>query len=264
MKKKFLVTLFLISAELFPVLQCESRMHIFGDSNALYSFTKTSLWFPGQKTFRFEEILVYEDFAVPLVINAFVGKTMHGISKDGFLNIKEFGVEENEVVVFVFGCVDVYYHIATQRDDKNRELNEILDSLVDNYVRCIVKNRAQYDQQPTCIIVSVLPPHNEIPGSLEDKVDITIRLNEKLRQSCSKCGIEYLDIYHYYATEQGFLDPALSSGHHVASAYNCQIRKNLVELYFQKRPSATFQESIPCVDEHRFLAVRVGQRNWSP
>jgi len=215
-----------------------STVHVFGDSNALFNFTNVIVPIPTELVYTYEQVHTYADFqvVVPIVIHGFVSKTMHGVAKEGFLELKKFGVKENDIGVFAFGCVDVYYNIAKQRDGRGRNLDEIIDSLASNYINFIVRNRIQY-QRLMCVVTSILPPYINIEGNIQDKIDITCRLNAKMKEYCMKNDILFLNIYDTYATKEGFLDPSLGDGnHHVKMECNYHIRKKLVELLIDHLP----------------------------
>jgi hypothetical protein len=212
------------------------RIHVFGDSNALYNFTNEIIQVPQSQIYTVHQKHFYSEFQVeiPFFINGFISKTMHGVAKEGFLNFQNYGVLDGDVVVLVYGCVDVYYNIAKQRDERHRELEEILETLVMNYFRFILRNREQF-QNLTCIIVSVLPPCIGITGELEDKKNITLQLNKKLSSYANLFNMEYLDVHDFYIAEEGHLDPQLSDGsHHVAMENNYPIRQNLLKLLLKK------------------------------
>ncbi len=77
-----------------------SRIHCFGDSNVLFNFTNNVQNCPLGK-FSIEEFHQYDDFSIPFIINGFIGKTIHGVSKIGVLDIESYGVEENEIAMFI-------------------------------------------------------------------------------------------------------------------------------------------------------------------
>lgn len=212
-------------------VNCDAiTVHIFGDSNALFNFSNIVMEVPKPLNYSCEQIHIYEDINIPVCINGFVGKTMHGVSKEGFLDLRSYNVTDDDIAVFAFGCVDVYFHVAKQRDLYCREVDEILDTLVNQYLSCVVKNKNLYHNL-RCVITSVLPPYTGIEGNLKDKVDITIKLNEKLQMACVEKEILYLDIHGMFVTKEGFLDPTKSDGaHHVAMKNNFPIRKKLIQL----------------------------------
>lgn len=217
-----------------------SRVHVFGDSHSVGCFRADNTEFNSRS---FDYTFNYHDLKIPFSIHWLGPKTMHRIGRDGLgiLNVKKYHVLENEVVVFIFGEIDVRCHIGKQRDQAKRALEEILDTLVGNYVKTIIKNRVFYNNI-NCVIVSVMPPtysgNPSYPcyGTLEDRIDITKQLNSKLREVCLLTDIKFLDIYDIYANPNGSLNEALSDqGVHVGVNQNHPIKEALVNMFVHKR-----------------------------
>ena len=136
------------------------------------------------------------------------------------------------------GEIDVRNHIGKQRDEKNRQLHEILDTLVHNYFKTINANRAQF-QELECVITKIIPPidekytNNSQPfyGSLQDRIKINRQLNMKLRKACIEHNFIFLPIHDLYALPDGSLNPDLSDHViHIAFKYNYLIRERLIEM----------------------------------
>lgn len=126
-------------------------IHVVGDSHAVFCFT-------GKKSGNINDFS-YKDHTVQFSINWLGPITMHRIGRDGlsFLNITQFNVIENDIMIFVFGEIDVRCHIGKQRDFGGRNMDEILQCLVKNYCETIIKNRSLY-QTVHCVVVNVVPP----------------------------------------------------------------------------------------------------------
>lgn len=168
--------------------------------------------------------------------------TMHRVGRDGFgfLYLPQEGVVEGDIVIFIFGEVDVRCHIGKQRDLYNYSVDDVIAVLAKNYLNAIVKNKLLYNKL-TCVICSVTPPTNcvlneEYPwyGSLEDRISITRKLNAKLAELCEVENILFLDIYDEYANSDGSLNADLSDG-------NVHIRSDCNEVIVNK-----FNEIINC------------------
>lgn len=165
--------------------------------------------------------------------------TMHRIGRDGLsgLNLTQLGVREGQAVVFAFGEIDARCHIGKQRDKFNRSLDEIIDTLVSNYIHTIALNRNLYSDL-TCIIYSVTPPAYHIYdptmpqwGTIEDRIAITKQLNQRLAEACHEMGFYFLDVYQDYADSQGSLVVELSDGNvHINSEHNGPIRNKLESI----------------------------------
>ena len=164
---------------------------------------------------------------------------MHRIGRDSLeiIDLKSHGVEEGSTVVYVFGEIDVRCHIIKQRDLKNRDLHEIIDSLARNYIATILENQSRYRSLQSIIYNVVPPTHGDfnsdypIYGSLEDRVKATKCLNATLKSLAKMNGIMFLDVYRDYEDKDGSLRPELSDGNvHINSNYNGRIREQLWQL----------------------------------
>jgi peptidylprolyl isomerase len=162
--------------------------------------------------------------------------TMNRIGREG-INITNYGIKNNDFVVFVFGEIDVRCHIGLQRDKYNRDDEEIIDTLAEFFLLAILGNNQRL-MNNHFVICSVVPPTNafynpEFPfyGTLEDRIDLTKQLNSTLKSKCELNNIGFLDIYDYYSLENGELNPAISDGIvHIRSDCNYEIKKHLFSL----------------------------------
>ena len=203
---------------------------IIGDSHANWGFSNM-----GQLGYLF----AYNDeIKIPFHIHWTPSVTMQEVNQHG-LNIAHYGVRENDIAVFVFGEVDVRYNIGRQRDHDHRDLNEILDSLVVNYIRVVSNNKKHYNIV-YCIVMEVMPPsayyYAQAPfyGTIEDRVYITHELNKKLRHACEANNILFLPLHDIYANADGSFNLALSDGGvHINLKHNFHLRRRLVEMLLE-------------------------------
>lgn len=214
------------------------NVHVFGDSHANYLFKNNiSSMHPISFVFNGVNALV--------TINWMGARTMHGIGIEGLkrLNLKNFNVLEGETAVFVFGEIDIRWHVIKQQKKKNRSLQNILQTLVQNYIDVINQNRAQY-KRINCVIVSIVPPRFEATkdleanrsqpptyGSLKERINATKQLNSMLNKACALNNIKFLDIYNIYSKDDGSLNPALSDNDvHVGTSHNTPVKEKLTAL----------------------------------
>lgn len=214
----------------------EYRVHVFGDSHSIanFRFRKNTL-----KNFPITSTFNYKNFSISFFIHWLGPKTMYSIGRDGLniLNLKKYDVLENDIVVFVFGEIDVRCHIGKQRDQYMQSLGKVIKPLVSNYLNTIKQNKALYNNVK-CIVLSILPPTNailnlEFPfyGSIKDRVNITKRLNSKLQKACLSENIEFLDIFDFYANPDGTLNAALSDQTvHIGLGKNKPIKMKLLKI----------------------------------
>lgn len=160
----------------------------------------------------------FEFIKVPGCVVHWLGPiTMHRVGRDGlsFLNLLDHGVLDEQVVIFAFGEIDVRFHILKQRDIYKRDLEEILDTLTENYFATILTNKNLY-KNLFCIVYSITPPleslKNLLPhfGLIEERVEITKQFNKKLEEKCKEVGIAFLDVFDDYSNADGTLNIALS------------------------------------------------------
>lgn len=172
--------------------------------------------------------------------------TMHRVGRDGLniLNLQKLGIKENDIVIFTFGEIDVRCHIGKQRDEKKRDLNEIIDTLVKNYINTINLNKKLYNKI-NCVIYLVVPPTNRCNnknfpfyGTINDRINITNKLNSTLSVHAKKNDLYVLNIYALLHNKKGLLEYKLSDKCvHVAQSKNYLIKKGLIKLLKSINPS---------------------------
>jgi|SRR5579862_457161 len=178
-------------------------------------------------------------------------RTMHRMGRDGFhpAELEQSGIHDGAVIVYVFGEIDVRYHIGRQRDIHQRDEEEVLHTLATRYLQAILQNQSYYSNlmsivynivppidikvSPTDIIVPLTDPVFRYPvyGPLEERVRLTRRLNEILRSLCLEFGFLYLQVYDEYCDENGGLRYELSDGNvHIQQYYNQPIQQQLFKI----------------------------------
>lgn len=216
-------------------------VHVFGDSHAIFCFSNnTKDLYSNNQASRIHEFANeqsgYKDFRFH--INWLGPVTMHRVGRDGlsFLDISRFNVNPNDIAVFVFGEIDVRCHICKQRDVQHKTVDEIIDLLVLKYIKTVNDNKNMV-RNLQCIVLNVIPPaeffNPSFPsyGSLEDRIDCTIKLNKKLSEECSNNNIKFLNTFDYFATQKGDLSRFLSDGTvHIAMYNNGIIKDKLLKL----------------------------------
>lgn len=210
----YFIILFFIASKL---ISKSATVHVFGDSHS----------------FAFKNIEGCE-------VHYCQDVTMHRIGRDELscLDLREFNVNDNDVVIFVFGEIDVRCHIGKQQDIMGRSLNEIIDTLVVKYVATIAKNNSFF-KNLHCIIYTVVPPTDaggnnpQFPfyGKLEDRVVITRKLNARIEDECKKYNFSVLNIYNEYSDNNGILNLTYSDGHvHIRTDCNQKIKDKLANV----------------------------------
>ena len=169
------------------------------------------------------------------------GKLMYTFGKLKFnvLNIKNYDVCENDIVVFCFGEIDCRYHVHKHITNEHSYI-EIIDDITDNYFNAIKQNVEQYNNIKTCVY-NVIPPtrgftvDSDHPypflGSDEDRKMYYKYMNEKLKELCKAYNYYFFDIYDACCDDKGFLKSEYSDGnvHLRNTEHSSNIIKNLYD-----------------------------------
>jgi hypothetical protein len=230
----FFTALLNFSCAVFPL----PTLYIIGDSHASFCFTNQAQA-PQHEVTTYTTINGLESVSLSVKIYPFISKTMHRFGRDGlsFINLRDIGVKEKDIVLFVFGEIDARCHIGKQHDLYNHSVSEIITTLVKNYLKSIAQNRALY-QTITCLVATVPPPCDLVYnpyypryGQLKERIAITQHLNNTLKNICISYNMPVLDIYSLYATPSGELNTAESDGQvHVHPLHNNKAKAALFEL----------------------------------
>ncbi len=170
--------------------------------------------------------------------------TMHRVGRDKLdaVDLQKFGVEKGDVCIFSFGEIDARIHFAKQRDEKHREIDEIIQTFVANYLTTINLNRSIYGN--LCIVYTIVPasnygieinPESFAAAPLEERIFFTERLNAELRLQCAKREIEILDVFEDYADENGVLRREFSDSFHIDYRQYIPIQKKLEQILSKHR-----------------------------
>ena len=227
-------------------------IHVLGDSHAPFCFTiensfhdfrqKKNLFLPDtqhSEAFQYEYFCKNNIINIPFQVHWIGPRTMHRVGRDGLngLNVKELvNTQKGDVVVYVFGEIDVRRHILYQVFEKKRKQEEVINTLVKNYIDTIEEN-TKFSQ--TLPIVFSVPPPSTQPSkkslkqpytSANLRIQVTKQLNQKLQQVCQEHNILCLNINDEYATPKGYLQPKKSGGVHISPDCNDYIKKALITL----------------------------------
>lgn len=240
-----------------------NNIHILGDSHGAYCFTQRPWMIPFHYTPP-AHISLYEtsqltypinnktSVSTPLFIHWLQGRTMHRVGRDGLqgLNFKNYNINENDVTVFVLGWIDVAAHIY--RDNENsiirqiseRNLDEVLETLVSNYMQTLLANQQQY-KKLTIVVFAVLPPKandviesafiSPLPNSsyIQTQIVITNKLNNKLEEQCRKHSFIYMNVNQHYQNPRGDFNMNLAGSpedHHIHPQHNQLVKDTLFKL----------------------------------
>ena len=171
-------------------------IYIFGDSHANFNM----------KNFSIEHINLYQ-----------TAVTMYRIGRDNeIINFNSNMNSEDNIFILFYGEVDCRCHIYKQLE-LGRDLNEIIELLVDSYFKSISNNITKYDK---ILVGSIVPPvnkewHQSIHGPITHEFPIldtdanrvlyTKLMNNKIEEYCLKYNYKYLDTYSDYSDNNGLL-----------------------------------------------------------
>ena len=163
-----------------------------------------------------------------------------GNKKLEILNIKNYGVKENDTAIFCFGEIDCRAHIYRYVNETT-SYEQIIDSITHNYFEAVNRNVEQYKNIKT-VIYNIVPPSNvslihnneqiqtqvlvkyktPIPwkGSNEERMKYHLYFNKKLKELCEKNNYIFMDVYNKYCDSNGFLKRELSD-------YNVHIKNSI-------------------------------------
>lgn len=185
-------------------------IHIYGDSHARFN---------------------YSGIKLPVENHSANSITMHRIGRDKcIVGFSPSHISHDNIFVFQYGEVDCRCHVARQKI-AGREVSEVCDTLVKEYIESIVSNITSYK---AIIISAVVPPtarydyesvHGPIThtfpfiGTDEERVSYTNMINEELKAQCDAHGFLFFDPYNHYRRDNGTLVYEYSDG-------NVHIQKN--------------------------------------
>ena len=136
--------------------------------------------------------------------------TMNRIGRDGVPDKIFDSKIKPDILMAVFGEIDIRCHILKQADTLKQTTQAVIDKLVDEFFTALLKAASKYKVK--IIIRGVVPPTDvkenpEFPiyGTLQQRVLATKALNAKLAEMASKTGMHFLDVYTEFATEDGTL-----------------------------------------------------------
>jgi len=162
--------------------------------------------------------------------------TMRRLGREGtdFLDYRDFGIKEESNVVAVFGEIDVRAHFMNLSDGSKNSIAETADDIVSKYL--IALSKASKIAGLRCqIVASLIPPfregievREESVGTVEQRVDATIAVNDRLRFGGKLLDFKYMDLYTPFADSSGTLAGEFTDdGFHIKDSYASFIAQEL-------------------------------------
>ena len=196
----------------------EAAVRIVGDSHSVNSFCD-----PGKEQGEWSLEYEGEMVSVPFSIYNMYGVTMHRIGRDGLSLLEKWrrdiiNAQNGDILVFVFGEIDVRCHVLKQSEKQEVSVDVIIDKLTDSYLNTALDYKSLYEQLDV-VVFNVVPPIDRIHsppyeqyGTLEERVEIAKKLNQDLKSKCDRHGLKFLEVYHLFSKEDGSMNPELSDG----------------------------------------------------
>lgn len=225
----------------------EKVFHVIGDSHTLFLFTNRKTTGCRSNILTDSNDLIEEgdspwDYFYTHHIN---NKTMHGISGEDTLNdefLRDRNVKDNDGLLFVFGEIDNRCHIWKQVEQHGRNLSEVVNTLVQNYIANILKATSGFNGL-TLGVFGIIPPldnstysSEEFPiyGTIEQRIESTKLLNSILEKYCNENGIRFFEVNEHYATEKGDLKWEMSDQFcHISSYHQDYALKKMLTTMIQ-------------------------------
>lgn len=165
--------------------------------------------------------------------------TMYRVGKRGFASF-DFdwsNIKKNSNLILTFGEIDARVHIFKQSKMQNMTTDDLVEDVVIKYINEI-KNFFIGSRSFRLILSSIVPPmkfpdysRSIYSGNPDDRLKITMKMNEVLRFFCEKDGFQFFDPFESYMDCNGFLLPERSDGSHHVNPHQCrEIEEKLVEL----------------------------------
>ncbi|MBM3201843.1 MAG: hypothetical protein FJZ56_05490 [Chlamydiae bacterium] len=219
-----------------------NKIYITGDSHSAFCYTTANSWRDFLDN-KYEAIHSYhtEDHKIQNIdwqVHLLGPRTMHRVGRDGFCQDR-FNPSFADVVVFVFGEIDVRKHIGRQIYLQKRDLEEIVEILAKSYIKSILDFASQTGSIP--VIAAVVPPNKPyycLEGNsgdpfcptvpLEERVVYTKKLNACLEKMAKENHILFFHPFTLFTNEDGTMNNQYSDGIHILVEYNLYIRNRLV------------------------------------
>lgn len=145
-----------------------------------------------------------------------------GREKTNLLNLNNYNISSDDVVVFCFGEIDCRCHVH-KHITPDMTYMHVVENIVDLYINavCEIIDQSKIKPKRTCVY-NVVPPVNpgiktkclnrDFPfiGSDHERKQYITYFNSLLKQKCKKHDFIFIDIYSDYADSQGFLNIKLS------------------------------------------------------
>lgn len=154
------------------------------------------------------------------------------------LNIakQNYGIKSGDIIAYSFGEIDCRIHLV--RNKNYPMFRDIVDVLVPRYMESLKWASGPFEPITT-MVLNIVPPiknenvehHNPYHphlGTDQQRKEVVLYVNNKLKEYCQNYGFIFIDIYDKYATDDGFINPEFSKDVHIENPiYMTEFFKNL-------------------------------------
>jgi len=119
------------------------------------------------------------------------------------------GISPSSTVLLVFGEIDCRLHIYNVHRKKNIPLDKVISSTVETYGDFIRYLMKKYPKM-TFVVCAIFPQGEqdnvynvEFYATREKRQEITMKFNKKLRTTCDKSNIDFIDVWNRLVTSDG-------------------------------------------------------------
>ena len=138
-------------------------------------------------------------------------------------------LNDGQNIILCFGEIDIRYHILNHGEN----FRETIDSMINDFSSYLVS----YNNRFKIHICSILPPvrrfeHEDIPfvGTDEERRDMTLYFNEKLKEVAEKLNLGFFDLSPIYANEDNMLE--VSKSDNIVHAIKTLELEEKIKQYF--------------------------------
>lgn len=232
--KQFLKILIAYSL-LFICITSGRTIHVFGDSHAWHCFIDSKKSETFLYPFVHNTVLKQMPFCIHWLGS--IPMKQFAQEKTKVLDICNYGVTDDDIVIFVFGEIDVRYHIGPRVFKTRKSIDEVVDELVHGYFEAIKRSIANYNNL-VVVVMGVLPTRNLKSINLSEKcaplihrIAYTNCLNSHLKKWCNCANFYFLDVFDLYAIQGGLLNAKYADETvHINYRYNGPIKERLMKL----------------------------------
>ena len=176
------------------------KTHTFGDSHSVYGWN--TVW--------------------GIDMHYLGSRLCYSIGNDASFTISnpEYDVQNGDIVIFVFGEIDVRTHIFKYVNETTT-YQQVIDKIIHNYFETVKRVTDNFDKLHICVYNIVPPVRKEdsmdnmafpFRGTNEERKGYALYFNQKLKEKCDESGCIFFDVYDKYTDESGYMNKSLGDG----------------------------------------------------